>query len=136
LPVHDFTAFLRFSHHTSVSCSAHPGFNAIIFISSEGEKAEARHLPVSPSITEAFTEELPKSIPNKSILIEFIILFEALNNRKYSTLSHPPLNPPGGTYSNHIRFQAPLGGLGVEKNFFLCSLAAQRSNIQNMDKYI
>jgi len=65
--VHSSIAALRFDHQTSVSCSAHPGLRAMIFISTEGEKAVARHWPDSPSITEALTEELPRSIPSNSI---------------------------------------------------------------------
>jgi hypothetical protein len=58
-----------------VSCSAHPGLTAMIFISVEGENDVARHLPDSPSITEAFTEELPRSIPSNSILFDKLKLF-------------------------------------------------------------
>jgi hypothetical protein len=39
----------------------------MIFISSEGEEAVARHFPDSPSITEALTDELPRSIPSNNI---------------------------------------------------------------------
>ena len=51
----------KFSHQLSGSCSAHPGFTAIIFASVFGKNAEDTHLPVSAFTKLAFTDELPMS---------------------------------------------------------------------------
>src|SRR5450759_3271505 len=81
--VHSAIAAFRLIHQISVSCSAHPGFKAIIFISSEGEYAVARHLPDSPSITEALTEELPKSIPSSNIYSDLLCIIFYLKCLKF-----------------------------------------------------
>jgi len=52
-------------HHDSGSCSAQPALTAIIGASFSGKKAEATHLPLSAFTSDAFTEELPTSKPNK-----------------------------------------------------------------------
>jgi hypothetical protein len=54
-------ASLRYSHHDDGSCSAHPGFTAIIGASDSGKKAEATHFPLCESTRLAFTDELPIS---------------------------------------------------------------------------
>ena len=56
-----FVDSFRLDHQVSGSCSAQPDLLAEIFISCFGLNAEAMLLPVSVSITLAFTEELPTS---------------------------------------------------------------------------
>lgn len=70
----EWVAACRLAHHCSGSCSAHPFFLAMISISCLGEKSLATHIPVCASTSEALTDELPMSYPNKYILFCFYIV--------------------------------------------------------------
>jgi len=54
-------ANFKFPHQLSGSCSAHPGFTAIMSASVFGKNADDTHLPVSAFTKLAFTDELPMS---------------------------------------------------------------------------
>ena len=55
-------------HHSYGDCSAHPGCRAMIPNSTSGYCTVVRILPLAASVTATLTEEVPRSIPNKSIV--------------------------------------------------------------------
>ena len=67
-----FNESLALSHHIWGSCSAQPALTAMMGASFSGKNAVAAHTPVSASTSDAFTEELPTSKPNKYLFAMLI----------------------------------------------------------------
>ena len=60
-----FVACLSSSHHISGSCSAHPACFDVMGASESGYWALATVCPVAASTTDALTDDVPMSYPNK-----------------------------------------------------------------------
>ena len=62
-----------YRHQLPGSCSAQPGRSDLTGASESGADAEATQIPVSESIRDTFTDDVPMSYPSKYMVIGFVV---------------------------------------------------------------